>query len=158
MRRKIIIIGLVLMALLTAMPAAVSAGATDTVTVSGSIGGYIDVAVTDATLSLNEMSVGTPGTAATTITVDSSYNSWGVDVSATNGGYMQGTPGNLDTLFDISNDAGSTWHQLATTWTDFFTGSAGVDQDETVNVRQTVTAADPSGTYSITVTFTGASN
>jgi|MudIll2142460700_1097286.scaffolds.fasta_scaffold273314_2 hypothetical protein len=160
--RKLFYVALIGLLALLVMPGVVSAAESDTVTVSGTIGGYIDVAVAADTLSLGTMTIAGPNTAATSLTVSSSFNSWGVDVSANNAGYMaDATPDPdvpLDTLFDISNDAGATWHQLGTTWTDFFTGTAGTGMTETVNVRQIVTVGDPAGTYSITVTFTGASN
>lgn len=156
--KKILFTGLVVLALLLALPAAVSAAESDAVTVSGSIGGYIDVDVAAASLNFGSMVVGTPSTASTTLTVDSSYNSWGVDASATNGGKMQAGTISLTNLLDISNNAGSTWTTLATPFVDFFSGTAGVDLTKTVDVRQSITSSDPSGAYSITVTFTGGVN
>ncbi len=162
--KKLVFGALIALLVLLVLPGAVSAAETDTVVVSGTIGGYIDVAITADTLSLGTMTVAGPNTAATTLTVSSSFNSWGVDASdakTPNKGYMvtaDATPIPLDTLFDISNDAGTSWHQLGTPWTDFFTGTAGTGMTETVDVKQVVTAADPAGSYSITVTFTGASN
>ena len=148
--------GLAALLVLLVLPGAVSAASSDTVVVSGDIGGYIDVAVTSESLSLGTMVVGTPATASTTLTVSSSYATWGVDASdATNGGYMKNGAVALTNLFQINN--GGAYDDLATPFTDFFTGSAGVGQTKPVNVQQSITAADASGTYSITVTFTGSS-
>jgi hypothetical protein len=159
--RKILFIGLVLLALLVAMPAAVSAAASDTVTVSGSIGGFIEVDVAAATLSLGSMTVAGPNTAATTMNVNSSYAAWGVDVSTTNSGKMVDTTPNPDLTLtnplQFSNDVGVNWHTVS--MTDFFTGSAGPIHSETIDVKQEIVTADPAGdNYSITLTFTGASN
>lgn len=153
--KKILFIGLVLLALLLVLPGAVSAAEADIVTVSGSITGYIDVSVTAESLGFGAMTVaGSPYTQSTPITVTSSFPSWGVDVTGTNSGYMTAGSTPLATAFLLGKD-GSGYQTLPIT--DYMTGSAGATT-ATVNARQSVVVADPVGNYAITVTFTGGSN
>ncbi|HPA08585.1 MAG TPA: hypothetical protein PLK36_10515 [Methanoregulaceae archaeon] len=165
--KKLVFGALIALLALLVLPGAVSAGPSDTITVTGSIGAYIDVDVSAASLTLmpNPMTTTEKSAATTNLVVDSSYTSWGVDVSdektiENHKGYMvtaDATPIPLGTLFEIGEAAGP-WYNLNVILTDFFTGSAGQDMTKTFVVRQGITPADPAGTYSITVTFTGASN
>jgi len=160
-------IGLVLLALLCAMPAAVSAALTDTVVVSGSIGGSLDVDVTpNVGVSWGAMSVGTKtDLTSADLSVDTSYAKWHVnaaDAKTTNKGYMvDATAGNLSNSFQISNNGGSTWTAMTGTFTNFAqktSNGAGVWPSD-IGLQQVIAEADEAGTnYQITVTFTGAAD
>jgi hypothetical protein len=160
--RYVLMAGFIALAMLLAFPGAVSAAETDTATVevSGTIGAYIDINVLNPTISLGAMSTSAPATASTTLEVDTSFASWGVDASdesASDKGYMKAGTAKLFNKFDINN--GGAYRNIDVVWTDFFSGNApGVDMPNPVNVQQSITATDVQGTYSITITFTGASN
>ena len=75
--------GLVALLVLVCLPAAVSAGLTDTVVVSGSIGGSLDVDVTpNAGVSWGAMSVGTKtDLTSADLSVTTTYPAWHVDAA-----------------------------------------------------------------------------
>lgn len=154
--KKILFTGLVLLALLLALPAAVSAAENDIVTVTGSINGYIDVNVAAETLAFGAMTVAaSPLTQSTSLTVTTSYTSWGVDVAGTNDGFMADGVTKLATAFQLGkNGAGYTTLPI----TDYMSGTTAGVTTATVNARQSIVTADPVGNYSLTVTFTGAAN
>jgi hypothetical protein len=156
--RTIVLTGLVVLALLIVLPAAVSAAESDTVTVTGSINGYIDVSAASKSLSFGAMTVsGSPYTQSTSITVITSYPSWGVDVAGTNDGFMydSATSTKLATAFQLGKN-GLNYTTLPIT--DYMSGLAAGETTATANARQAIVTADPVGSYSIIVTFTGAAN
>jgi hypothetical protein len=60
----------------------------------------------------------------------------------------------LENPLELSND-GSTWNELSSDFSDFISGSGAGTVTETAGMRQAVSAGDPPGDYSITITFTG---
>ena len=159
--KRMFIMGALALIVLLALPGAAMAADSQTVTVTGSIGGYITVSLTDTALGWETMVVG-DNTDSTTLTVSSSFANWGVDVSANNAGYMVDATPEPDALLGsplgISNDGGTSYNTLSSTWTDFFSGTPGTGQTESVDVKQTISESDSSGTYSITITFQGGAN
>jgi hypothetical protein len=154
---KLLFGAFVALLVLLVLPGAVSAATSDTVTVTGSIGGYIDVSVTANTLDFGTMTVGgSPYSQSTAISVSSSYTSWGVDASdekAANKGYMVDGTKVLGTAFLLGKD-GASYTNIASPIVDYMSGSAGT-ATATVNAQQSVIVSDQQGSYSITVTFTG---
>jgi hypothetical protein len=163
--KKILFIGLVLLALLIVMPAAVSAAETDSdaVTVSGSIGLAIDVSVTPAAIPFDTMTAGVDETGSTVVKVTTTSSSWTVtatDQKANNKGYMttvsDGTGKKLASMLNFGKSASPSGNLPDAT---FMTGLAPVkDQLETAYVKQSIAAADSDGAYSIVITFTGTAN
>jgi hypothetical protein len=150
------------------LPAAVSAALTDTVVVSGSIGGSLSVDVTpDVGVSWGAMNVGTKtDLTSADLNVTTTYPVWHVnaaDASATHKGLMNdaGTNFNLTNAFEISNNAGSGWTPMTGTFTNFAqktSSGAGIWPFD-IGLRQSILAVDEAATnYQITVTFTGAAS
>jgi hypothetical protein len=161
--RKMLFLGLVLIALLVAMPAAVSAAETDTVLVSGNIGLSMDVTASTDTISFGSMASGVDETGSTVVTVVTTGSSWTVtasDAKATSKGYMttnaDGTGKVLANAFRISND-GTTFSPLTSSYA-FMSGATAGTFTDTADVKQAIAVADASGTYQITVTFTGSAS
>ncbi|KQC07399.1 MAG: hypothetical protein APR55_04025 [Methanolinea sp. SDB] len=155
--KKVIFTGLVALFLLLALPGAVSAAESDTITVTGSIGGTIDVSVT-ADVGFGAMTPGNTYTDETTVlTVTSTFAGWTVDAADQNTGagtgYMlsSGTP--LSNPFEINVDAGA---YQGLPFSPIFSGSAGTDTAD-IGVQQQVVVGDQAGSYTITIVFTGAS-
>lgn len=164
--RKFLLVGIVLLAALACLPAVVSALPSDTVVVSGSIGGSIDVDVTpDAGVSWGLMSVGTrTDLTSADLNVTTTYAAWHVDAAdakVTSKGYMVNGTSNLTNPFRLSNNAGIAWTPMTGTFTNFqqlTTGGAGVHPYD-IGLQQVIAATDPEGSnYQITITFTGAAN
>ncbi len=161
--RKIVLIGLVLLALLVTMPAAVSAADTDTVYVSGSIGLSIEVDAAPAAIDFGSMEAGHDETGSTVVNVVTTGTSWTVtasDTKTTEKGKMttnaDGTGKVLANAFQISND-GTNFSPLTSNFA-FMSGSSAGSFSDTADVKQVIAAADSSGTYQITVTFTGSAS
>lgn len=156
--RKLVILCAFVIALMIALPAAVSAADTDTVVVQGSIGVSIDVSVEDASIDFSSMSTAAPETADTDVTVTTSSTSWSVtasDAKTTNKGFMVKTgPVPLHNAFELSND-GSAYNALTSNFVNFMTGSAAGASTDTAYMRQVIASNDENGAYEITVTFTG---
>jgi len=156
--KKILFIGLVLIALLCVMPAAVSA-ADDTVLVTGNIGGSI--AVTAGTdISFSDMAVGTEtGSVGTSVTT--TYTTWYLrasDAASTNKGYMVRTgPVPLQNPIKIGIEATPT-AVLTTNPYLIRTGVAAGTFTDTVNVAQPIVGTDAAGDYSMTITFTASTS
>jgi hypothetical protein len=166
--RKMLFIGLVLLALLCAMPAAVSAALTDTVVVSGSIGGSLDVDVTpNAGVSWGAMNVGTKTDLTTAdLSVVTTYPAWHVDAAdanVTHKGYMHDsiTNFNLNNAFQVSNNGGSGWTPMTGPFNNFAqktTAGAGTWPYD-IGLQQVISGTDEAATnYQITITFTGAAS
>lgn len=161
--RTILFTGLVLLTLLLALPAAVSAADSDTVQVTGSIGLTMDVTAATDTIPFGSMVAGTDETGNTVVTVVTTGSSWTVtaaDAKATNKGYMttnaDGSGKKLAGAFQISNDE-TTFSPLTSGYA-FMSGSSAGTFTDTADVKQTISAADSSGSYQITVTFTGSAS
>ncbi len=164
--KKILFAGIVVMMVLVCLPALVSAAETDTVVVSGSIGGSIDVDVTpDAGVSWGAMAVGTrTDLTNVTLNVTTTYPSWHVnaaDLGAYRGYMMDSVAGNLTYPFQLSKsgDPGP-WIPMTGTFTNFQslgpTGGAG-SRTFPVGLRQVIAITDEeAANYQITITFTGA--
>lgn len=137
---------------------ATGAGGSDTSTESSyiSVGeATIIINVSPESIDFGAMAAGETVSDSTgvTVTVDGG-NSWYVDASATNGGYMMADITSLANLFQLSND-GTTFQSMDLDFSDFLTGSAGTGGSGTAYVQQLIDAADAPGAYSIKLTFTG---
>jgi len=159
--RKILFIGLVLIALLFAMPAAVSAAGSDTVTVSGSINIAMDVSASPKTIDFGTMASGVDETGQTTVTVVTTSTNWAVtasDARTATKGYMYKTGDvKLTTPFQLSKD-GTTFSPLTSDFADFMTGTTAGTHNQIAYVKQAIAGADSSGSYQITATFTGSAS
>jgi hypothetical protein len=160
--RSFLLIGLVMLAVLVCLPAAVSAAESDTVVVSGSIGATIDVDVTPNTVvSWGTMAVGIRQDLGTvSLNVTTTLPAWHVDAAdakETYKGYMVNGTTNLTNPFQLSND-GSTWIPMTGTFNNFqqlSSGGAGI-HNYPVRLQQVIAATDAEGSnYQITITFTG---
>lgn len=158
------IAGLVALMILICLPAAVSAGLTDTVVVSGSIGGSLDVDVTpNAGVSWGAMSGTKTDLTTADLTVVTTYPAWHVDAAdakTTNKGYMvDATAGKLTNAFQVSNNGGGAWTPMTGSFTNFAhktTAGAGTWPYD-IGLQQVISGSDPAGSnYQVTVTFTGA--
>jgi hypothetical protein len=157
--------GLVALMVLVCLPATVSAGLTDTVVVSGSIGGSLDVDVTpNAGVGWGAMSVGTKtDLTSADLTVTTTYPQWHVNAADTNvphKGLMNDvtTNFNLTTPFQVSNNGGSGWTAMTGTFTNFAqkTSSGAGIWPYDIGLQQVIIAGDEAATnYQITITFTG---
>jgi len=159
--------GLVALMVLVCLPSAVSAALTDTVVVSGSIGGSLSVDVTpDAGVSWGAMNVGTKTDLTTAdLSVVTTYPAWHVDAAdanVTHKGFMNdATVGKLTNAFEISKDGGTGWTAMTGAFNNFAqktTDGAGTWPSD-IGLKQVITAGDEAGTnYQITITFTGAAS
>jgi|WetSurMetagenome_2_1015567.scaffolds.fasta_scaffold02485_5 hypothetical protein len=158
--------GLVALMVLFCLPAGVSAATTDTVVVSGSIGGSLSVDVTpDAGVSWGAMSGTKTDLTSADLTVVTTYPAWHVDAAdakTTNKGYMvDATAGKLTNAFHISNNGGSVWTAMTGSLNNFAqktTAGAGTWPFD-IGLQQVISGTDPAGSnYQITVTFTGAAS
>jgi hypothetical protein len=158
--------GLVVLMVLICLPAGVSAATTDTVVVSGSIGGSLSVDVTpDAGVSWGAMSGTKTDLTSADLNVVTTYPAWHVDAAdakTTNKGYMvDATAGKLTNAFQISNNGGSGWTPMTGSFTNFAqktTAGAGTWPFD-IGLQQVISGSDPAGSnYQITVTFTGAAS
>lgn len=154
--KKIDFTGLILIALLVALPGAVSAAPSDTVIVSGSIGGSIDVTA-GSDIDFSSMAVGTE-TGSVSTSVTTTYTTWYLrasDASATNKGYMvRAGPVALQNPIRIGTETNPT-AVLTTNPYVVRTGTAAGTFTDTVNVAQQIVGTDAAGSYSITITLTG---
>jgi hypothetical protein len=165
--KTFLLMGIVVLVALVSLPTAVSAAFNDTVVVSGSIGGSIDVDVKpDAGVTWGTMAVGTmTDLTNATLNVTTTYPAWRVDAADAKGafkGYMvDSVAGNLTNPFQLSNNgAPGPWIPMTGTFTNFQslgpTGGAGI-HNYAVGLRQVIAITDPAAAnYQITITFTGA--
>lgn len=157
--KKLLLAGIIVLAVLLAFPMAVSAA--NTVTVSGSIANTISVNVNlTGTFLSNNMVAGQTYTnnSALLNTTTTSY-SWHTDASdqkvGLQKGYMNRTPtANLTYPFQLSKD-GSSYSPLTSDYTNFMSGSSAGAFEQLVYQKQLIVVTDSQGAYSITVTFTG---
>lgn len=161
--RTFLLIGFVVLVALVCLPAGVSAATTDTVVVSGSIGGSIDVDVTpDVGVSWGGMTIGTrTDLTSADLNVTTTYPAWHVDAAdakGTNTGYMVNGTTNLTNPFQLSNNGGSSWTPMTGVFTNFqqlTSGGAGI-HTYNIGLQQIIAASDAEGAnYQITITFTG---
>jgi hypothetical protein len=155
--RKLFYMALIGLLALLVIPGVVSAGSSDTITVTGSIGGSIDVTVT-ADVNFGAMTPTNTYTDTTTdLSVTSTFNSWTVSATDQNAGANTGkmlsgtTP--LTNAFRINKNAG-TYQNLP--YAAILTGGAGSATAD-IGFQQQIVAGDQAGSYTITVVFTGAS-
>jgi len=157
--KKLLFAGIVALVILLVFPMMVSA--VNTVSVSGNVLGYISVNVYNTSPNFGTLSIGTDIIQTpSTVTVNTSYTSWHVDLTSTGGtipGYMQiGGGTNLTIPFNMSKTiAVPNWVHTTTTWNNFMSGSAAGNYPQDVYVQQIVSPIDTEGAYSITATFTG---
>jgi hypothetical protein len=162
--KKILFVGIVALMVLVCLPGAVFAAPTDTVVVSGSIGGSIDVDVTpDAGVSWGVMTVGTrTDTTTADLNVTTTYNAWRVDAAdakTTNKGLMvdAGTGRFLTNPFQVSN-GGAVWTPMTGSllFQQLSSDGAGTHLYD-IGLQQVIAATDEAAdNYQITITFTGA--
>jgi len=164
--KKILFVGFVVLMMLVCLPVAVSAAPTDTVVVSGSIGGSIDVDVTpDIGVSWGVMTVGTrTDTTTADLNVTTTYNAWRVDAAdakTPNKGLMvdSGTGRTLTNAFQVSNGGASYTPMTGSLlFQQLTTDGAGTHLYD-IGLQQVISGTDPAGSnYQITVTFTGAAS
>ncbi|HNB02843.1 MAG TPA: hypothetical protein PLV88_01005 [Methanoregulaceae archaeon] len=154
--KKLVFGALIALLALLVLPGAVSAGPSDTITVTGSIGGSIDVTVT-ADVNFGAMTPGNTYTDTNTdLSVTSTFASWTVSATDQNAGENTGkmlsgtTP--LANAFKINVNAGA-FQPLP--YSPILSGSAGSSTAD-VGFQQQVVSGDQAGSYTITVVFTGA--
>jgi hypothetical protein len=156
--KKILFIGLVLIALLFVMPSAVSAE-TDTVVVQGSIGGSIAVTATPDTIDFGAMVAGTPETGSTQTSVTTTYTTWSLtasDAATATKGFMYKTgPVKLANALKIGT--GTPTATLVTNPYSIRAGTAAGTFTDTINVAQDIAGTDAEGSYTMTITFTASS-
>lgn len=155
--RTLFYMALVGLLALLMLPGAVSAASSDTITVTGSIGGSIDVIVT-ADVNFGAMTPGnTYSDTNTDLTVSSTFPSWTVSATDQNAGANTGKMLSgaipLTNAFKINVNSG-TYQGLP--FSPILTGGAGSAAAD-IGFQQQVVSGDQAGTYSITVVFTGAS-
>lgn len=115
----------------------------------------IEVSLSPSSVQLGTMNVGTPGTGSTLVTVETTGGTgWSVTASASSGGFMSAGSTKLSNAIELANGTGP-FHSMTSAFTSFMIGGAGGGRTDTANLRQTVTTADASGDYAITITFTG---
>jgi hypothetical protein len=140
------------------LPVGVSAAGSDTVTVSGSIGISIDVSASQKTIDFASMAAGVDESGQSTITVATTSTSWSVtasDARATTKGYMYRTGDvKLASPFRLSKD-NSVFTPLTSDISNFMSGTSAGTFNQIAYVKQSISPADSSGSYSITTTFTG---
>lgn len=153
--RKLYYIAFAGLLALLVLTGAVSAAGSDTITVSGSIGGTIDVTVT-ADVSFGAMTPGSTYTDSTTdLSVTSTFASWTVSATDQNTGANSGkmlsgtTP--LTNAFRINVNSGAF---QALPYSPILSGGAGSATAD-IGFQQQVVSGDQAGAYSITVVFTG---
>ena len=158
--RKILLIGLVLIALLCAMPAAVSAAGSDTVVVNGNIAITMEVNAAATSIEFGSMAAGTEESGNSNINVVTTSTNWNVrasDERTTTKGhlYKAGTP---DVPLTNALRFGKTTDPMGTLVTDlanFMQGTTAGSFNQVAYVEQDIASADPQGTYTMTITFTG---
>jgi hypothetical protein len=160
--------GIIALMILVSLPASVSAALTDTVVVSGSIGGSLSVAVTpDTGVSWGAMNVGTKSDLTTAdLSVVTTYPAWHVDATDANvshKGYMYDTATTykLASPFQISNNGGTTWTAMTGIFTNYAqkTSNGAGTWPFDIGLQQVISATDSAASnYQITITFTGAAS
>ena len=161
---KILFVGIVVLMVLVCLPVAVSAAPTDTVVVSGSIGGSIDVDVTpDAGVSWGAMAIGTrTDTTTADLNVTTTYNAWRVDADdakTPNKGLMvdSGTGRVLTNPFEVSNGGASYTPMTGSLLFQQLTSEGAGIHLYDIGLRQVIVSTDEAANnYQITITFTGA--
>jgi hypothetical protein len=156
--KKLFYVALVGLFALLVLPGAVSAASSDTITVSGNIGGSIDVWLNQDYVDFGAMTAGNTYTNnTTTLAFSSNYASYTISATdlntGTNSGKMLAGTTPLANSFQI-NEMGGAFHALP--WSPMFTVNTGGEGWTDIGFRQQVVLDDDPGSYSITVVFTGA--
>jgi PKD repeat protein len=116
----------------------------------------IDVSVTQANIPFGTMSTAAPSTGSTQVAVATTGGTaWSVTGAANNGGYMKAGSNQLANAFQLANGGGA-FSPMTSDFLGFMTGAADEDRTDTANVEQVIGSGDQPGSYSITLTFTGA--
>ena len=116
----------------------------------------ISVDITPAGIDFGSMAAGTDETGSTAVAVTTDGGTaWSVTGAASNGGYMGTGSANLAAPFQLANGSGS-FQAMTSNFAGFMTGMANEDRTDTANVKQAIGTGDQPGSYSITLTFTGA--
>ena len=116
----------------------------------------ITVNVAPDAIAFGTMSTSAPATGSTQVAVTTSGGTaWSVTGSANNGGFMKAGSTPLASAFQLANGPGS-FHSMNTDFTGFMTGAPSESRTDTANVKQFIGSGDQPGSYSITMTFTGA--
>jgi hypothetical protein len=168
MMKYLLYAGFAALLILAFLPAPVSAALSDTVVVSGSIGGSLSVSVTpDTGVSWGAMNVGTKTDLTTAdLSVVTSYPAWHVDATDANvshKGYMYDTTTTykLASPFQVSNTGGGSWTAMTGSFTNFAqkaTNGAGTWPYD-IGLQQAISGTDQAASnYQITITFTGAAS
>jgi len=157
--RKMLLAGLAALLMLLVLPGAVSAALVDTVTVSGTISISMDVSASPETIEFSTMVNGTMESSTTTVTVTTTSANWNVKASdelATTKGFMYKTgPVKLTAPLYLSKDTGATVRSLRADWTGFMSGTTAGTTPQVTTIQQVIYPTDSSGSYTITITFTG---
>jgi len=153
--------GIVALLVLVLLPAGVFAAGSDTVTVSGSIGLSMDVSASPKTIDFGSMAAGVDETGTTTVTIATTSTNWAVSASDSRSatkGYMYKTGDvKLTNPFQLSKD-GSTYSSMVSDMGTFMSGTTAGSHNQVAYVKQAIEGADSSGSYQITVTFTGSAS
>jgi len=151
MRKKGMLIGLLLALALVGVMAAPVMGQDSDTQVIGVVAGYVDVTA-PGDIDLGTMDIGeNPGSSTGSVASNTDWEVTASDQKDVNAGYMTTATGQrLTNKFQISPD-GRTFSDADTDITYTGSGNASI----ALYVNQVVDAADPPGTYSITITFVG---
>lgn len=118
----------------------------------------IEITLGSSTVKLTNMVPGQDASNQTTVNVVASNgNSWSIkasDEKTTNKGFMVKGSTPLSSAFQLGKNDGD-YRALTSDYTSFMSGSTMGSHSATANLKQPVVEGDASGTYGITVTFTG---
>jgi PKD repeat protein len=132
---------------------------TDYITVTSPPLPTIEITLNPSSVTLSGMISGQEATGQSTVTATASNgNSWSVaasDGKATNRGFMVSGMTPLGSALQLGK-SGTAYQPLTSDYTSFMRGSSMGSFSEAASLKQPILAADPLGTYEITVTFTGA--
>ncbi len=116
----------------------------------------ISVDIIPTGIDFGTMSAGTDETGSTQVAVTTDGGgAWSVTAAANNDGYMKAGTNQLASAFHLANGGGA-FNPMTSPITGFMIGTANEDRTDTANVKQAIGAADQPGSYTITLTFTGA--
>ncbi|MGF3496213.1 MAG: DUF3344 domain-containing protein [Methanolinea tarda] len=115
----------------------------------------ITVNVAPDTISFGQMAIGDNTNSTQVAVTTEGGTAWSVSASANNDGYMKDGTKTLAQAFQLANGGGP-FQAMTSPFTGFMTGAADEDRTDTANVKQVRESGDQPGSYSITLTFTGA--
>lgn len=161
--KKMIFGAFIALLVLLMLPGAVSAATdTDAVTITGSIGLALDVSVSPDSISFDTMSTMAEESGQTTVSLTTTSASWSVaaaDLNSGTKGYMyRPGPVTLTNALRFGKTANPTG-TLQTDMVDFMSGTApATGTTQIAYIEQDIAAADASGSYTMTITFTATAN